>query len=194
MIDDTLRELDNWLKANEPELYQELQEGLSSQEAGAFEQQLTISLPPEFKKLLRWRNGQSSDSYDSLFFNFQLMRSDAIAEAVKVHNQLLASGEYKGNWWNPGWVPFLDNGGGDHYCIDTAGVGTGEAGQIVWFLHDNAERKVMHHSFGDWLTTLLESFKAGLPVNSDDFGVDEDDEARYQAIYERVNKGLPVSL
>ena len=69
----------------------------------------------------------------------------------------MKSGPDKGirdDWWNPGWVPFADNGMGDLFCVDLAPTPAGTAGQVITMNHETSKRELLAPSFAAWLADL----------------------------------------
>ena len=180
----TLERLDDWLRAYRPDYHAQLSPGLTAEEVLAFEQALGRELPDAFKGFFRWRNGQDDGCYDSLVHNFSLMSADAVIGARTGLNGLLEGGDFdRANWWSPGWIPFLHNGGGDHYCLDLAGTFTGAPGQVLVFWHADSDRPIQSRDFATWLETVVTLLEA------DDFGLDE-----YGVDLEDHDPGYPLEF
>ena len=155
-----IEKLDEWLRQNRSEYYAQLRPGLSPDELRQLESELGVSLPDGLAALLQWRNGQSADCYSSFYYNSQLMGAPEILSARETLNELVECGDQAESWWSPTWVPFLDNGGGAHHCVETA---PGEnAGNVIEFWHDLDERPVAFPSIDSWGTLFAESLEAGL--------------------------------
>ncbi|HEY9729582.1 MAG TPA: SMI1/KNR4 family protein, partial [Chroococcales cyanobacterium] len=69
LMPDLIERLDRWLRQNRPGYYSQLLPGLTDEQIMEFEEALGISLPPDFKLLYKWKNGQPSGHYDSFIFN-----------------------------------------------------------------------------------------------------------------------------
>ena len=74
-------------------------------------------------------------------------------------------------WWNVGWIPFADNGGGDYYCVDMAPTGAGTRGQIISHSHESGEHKVLAASLADYLNDLAQSLEANAFEYDDEYGI-----------------------
>jgi cell wall assembly regulator SMI1 len=59
------------------------------------------------------------------------------------------------DWWNPRWIPFTHDGGGNHLCLDLDPAEGGAVGQVISMWHDSGERAVQGHSFGEWFGRWL---------------------------------------
>jgi cell wall assembly regulator SMI1 len=186
---DLIARLDKWLAANRPDYYAGLAPGISEEEVAALEAQLGVGLPAGLRDLLKWRNGQVPRNFDSIYQNFSLMDADEIADTRQTNNDLLAGGDFdRLNWWDPQWVPFLTNGGGDNYCVDFAGSFGGVKGQILVWNHDYESRPIEYADFDHWLQTVVEACEQGY-LEDGDYGMEPTEE--FDALYARINPGYP---
>lgn len=64
------------------------------------------------------------------------------------------------NWWVPGWLPLLTDGNSNYICIDTVGSFGGNVGQIIEFIHDDADRLVLAPSFNSWFAAWVTALEA----------------------------------
>ena len=164
-MEDLIARLDAWLSSERPEFYAHLLPGLTDAELRDWEAALGGALPADFRAFYAWRNGQDADYFKSFFHNFSLMPAVHIVGARQVLNDLLAAGEFDLlNWWSPQWVPFLDNGAGDHYCVDIGGSFGGSLGQVLMFNHDWENRDIEYPSFRAWLATVVVALEEDVRV------------------------------
>jgi cell wall assembly regulator SMI1 len=190
VIETAITRLDAWLQANRPDYYARLQPGLSEAELAAWETELGVTLPADFRAFFAWRNGQAG--FKSFLYNFMLMAADDITEARKGLNEFLESGEFdQANWWQPGWIPFLDNGGGDHYCLDLDGAFGGVPGQILHFYHDWENRDVEFPSFAAWLETTITAFERDM-FEYDSTGMQPLDSDAVEQLQSKISPGYPI--
>ena len=94
-----------------------------------------------------------------------------------------------GEWWNPRWLPFLDNHSSDMYCIDL------DTGEVVLWSKDSAARPALAPSLAAWLGLIVLGSREGL--------VEWDADAGAQAVtptlgqlnrlHERVLPGYPTA-
>ena len=63
--------------------------------------------------------------------------------------------------WRRSWVPFLENGAGDHLCVDLAAEDGGTPGQVLMFYHDCDDRPIRSTSLEAWLADLVTSMESG---------------------------------
>lgn len=162
--DQSVKRLDAWLKSNRRDYHQQLKRGIAKQNWSKFEKQVGFKLPAAMQQLYRWRDGQAGDNYEGFFCNLSFMSTSDIKSACKDMRALLKSGDFDTdefpNWWNPKWVPFLDDGG-DHWCLDMQGCFGGEAGQVVLFEHETDSRDILFPSLDILLELFARSLEAG---------------------------------
>lgn len=194
MEKDLLR-LERWLRENRPEYLSALQPGLSSAELDDFDAWLGFKAPAAFRTLYSWRNGQRDDNFAAFQFNRSLMNLAGIRESITCLNELLELGEFEGsNWWSRRWIPFLDNGGGDHWCIDPGPSFDGARGQIVEFWHDDADRTIVFPDLAAWLKGFVETLEAGMWEldEHENFTVNESKKPAYRKVAEAIAPGYPI--
>jgi cell wall assembly regulator SMI1 len=153
--------MDRWLRRNRAEYYARLRPGATVESLAAFEERFALELPPEFRALYMWRDGQDSDELASLQDNRMLSSLRDIADTKEMLDGMIGFDFDDPRWWRRGWIPFLSNGGGDHLCLDLAAEDGGEPGQVVAFWHDWEDRSVEYPSFSEWLKGLVESMENG---------------------------------
>ena len=85
---------------------------------------------------------------------------------MRINGELLTDGDFVANWWRPAWVPFLENGGGDHLCLDLEGTFTGRPGQLIEHWHDGPERSVLYPDLTSWLAAVVETYEKTLESGS----------------------------
>lgn len=152
-----LQRLDELLRRHRPDYYATLNPPATAAELAAFEQEFDLTLPSELRQWFAWHDGQQG--FDSFFQNNCLQSLDGAAESMRINRELLADGDFVPNWWRPGWVPFLENGGGDHVCVDLEGTFTGQAGQIMEHWHDGEARTVLFPDLGSWLAAVVRGYE-----------------------------------
>ncbi len=65
-----------------------------------------------------------------------------------------------GQPWHPSFLPIMENGGGDSYCLDPVGVWNGVPGQIVHFCHDY-ESSIVAPSLDSWFEVIVQCHECG---------------------------------
>jgi cell wall assembly regulator SMI1 len=199
MVNKLIERLDQWLQAHRPIYYQELLPGLTDSEYEKFEERLGLRAPAAFRALYQWRNGQSAKCYKGFQDNRQFASAECILGSKQILDEMNEGNEEGGfdsgfamaNWWSPSWIPFLDNGGGDHLCLDLGGAFTGRPGQLITFWHDWENRSIEYPSLELWLEIFVGSLEAGLwaDVKGDLHPVNEKAWDNYRS---RHNPGYPL--
>ncbi|HXV91932.1 MAG TPA: SMI1/KNR4 family protein, partial [Pseudonocardia sp.] len=76
----------------------------------------------------------------------------------------------RADWWNPGWVPFAEDGGGNLYCVDLAPGERGVRGQVIrWEIHGGPCGPVAA-SFAEYLLGYRDDLTGGRYVYDPDSG------------------------
>jgi cell wall assembly regulator SMI1 len=155
-MQELIARLDALLQQHRPTYYQKLLPGLTSDDLQAFEQYLGFSVPPTFKQLYGWKNGQRTATFESFQLNQTLMNIEQVKKGYRILTDLLDAGEFKEeHWWSPSWLPFLSSGSGDHFCLDLEGTFTGSVGQIIEFWHGDPARNIVAPSLESWLADYV---------------------------------------
>lgn len=173
-------QFENWLKENWVEGFEDLNPPATDQEILELQEALGVQLPADFVVCLKIHNGQRNMA-GGLFDNSEFLSTEAILDQWQVWKDLLDSGEFEGissepdagvkdDWWNPKWIPFSHNGGGDHYCIDLDPTDAGRLGQIITMWHDMSNREIQAESFGSWFEKYVSAVLSGRYKYSEDFG------------------------
>lgn len=172
--------LDAWLQKNRPDYYASLQPGLTPDELSELERRCGQPFSDSFKSFLTWRSGGDEPLLENWSLNTEL---------VETWQELCDTEFDRPNSWNEAWIPFLQNGAGDHLCLDMAGTFTRHKGQILEFWLDWEARAVTHPSFDLWLDVLVRSLEAGGWEEGEDGDWESND--RYTALYEELCPGYP---
>jgi cell wall assembly regulator SMI1 len=201
-VPESWKRIETWLKANASPIRKSLR---PEAKAGALEEllgKLGLSLPADFIESVRLHDGQKPEAEHGLFPvtddvlgplpACRLLPIAEIAREWEQMKQLQEAGNFagkttepapgvRGDWWNPGWVPIADNGGGDYFCIDLVPDKGGTAGQVIVFYHDMTDRPRLAPSHAKWLEELADGLESGRYVFGEDEGIveamDEDDDA-----------------
>lgn len=167
--------LESVLRTYHPDLLAALAPGASSEQLDALEDLAGRPLPQMLRDLLAWRNGVGDKAARATIDGpWSFMSVQAIIDAVEMLREML---EYEQdwkeqNWWGHDWIPFLEDGCGDHICVDLDGGGTliddgipfdaGIAGQIIDFDHAAELRVIEAPSLEVWLTALIQAVEDGV--------------------------------
>ena len=161
MTNELIARLDKYLHDNRTEYYSNLQAGISSSAADIFKSKFSVTLPDDFLQLYLWRNGQSHDTFSSLYDNFMFSSTEEIIETKEILDGMIGYDFENPKWWCHSWIPFLSNGGGDHLCLSLEPNGDGAAGQIITFWHDEESRPITYPNFNAWLSNIVEAMENG---------------------------------
>ena len=148
------KRIEKALKAS-PAVKKSLNKGATPEQIAACETALGVAFPPDLRDSYLIHDGQKTGS-DGLFpegfadldSEFALLSLEEIVREWTVWKKLADAGEFKNqqsqpdagvrsDWWNPKWVPFAADGGGDSLCVDLAPAEGGTVGQVI--LHQHAD-------------------------------------------------------
>jgi len=160
-------------KAGTP-IKKSLNKGATEAKILACEAALGVKFPPDLCASYRIHDGQKADT-DGLFpeefadldCEFVLLSLDQVAREWQEWKGLHDGGEFKNrqampdegvrdDWWNPKWVPFGSDGGGDSLCVDLDPARGGTAGQVILHQHADNGRSKKATSFQALLQLLAE--------------------------------------
>jgi cell wall assembly regulator SMI1 len=156
-----IERLDRWLRANRPGYYAHLQPGVTEAQLDRLNARFSIALPDGFRQLYRWRNGHDMHSSESLQHNLMFSSLEDIARIKELMDSMIGSDFEDPRWWRRSWVPFLENGAGDHWCLDLLAEDGGRPGQVITFYHDWDQRPIRFPSLETWLEHLVGSMESG---------------------------------
>jgi cell wall assembly regulator SMI1 len=170
------KRIDTALKANRA-VKPSLQKPATEAQIAKSEAAIGITFPPALRASYRIHNGQKSEA-DCLFPEelfgldgpFSLLSLDEIVNEWQTWKRLLDAGEFKkrkGNpdagirsdWWNPNWISFANDGGGDSLCIDLAPARGGAVGQVILHRHDDPSRSKIAGNFRELLPLLADNLE-----------------------------------
>ena len=121
-ISKLLARLEQWLVQHRAQYHHALRAGANRGEVNALKQQLGRRLPASLRALLSWHNGQVPDAAGCFEQNRRLMGCSEIAAAVKERIAASSAG-HSSDYWDPAWIPFLDDDAGNYVCLDTSRPG-----------------------------------------------------------------------
>lgn len=131
-----------WYKANAVELYEKLRKakGATERALSAFERELGLKLPADLRAHFERFGGGSGGG----FFEYEGLPLESIRALRVGLLQVLANGDFKRKprelksrglvlreWWNPLWIPIVQDGGGNQTCVDLAPGPKGKRGQVI---------------------------------------------------------------
>ncbi len=147
-----IEKLDVWLKKYRKDFYAELNSPALDTDISDLEKNVGFSLPEDYKLFLKWRNGQKEAiaTFHPLT-NETFMSVDDIADTFKEMKELLHFGDIDEDTWKPTWLPIMDNGGGNHTCID---LSPDNYGNVVAHDHEDDDEHIVYDSVKDWIVAL----------------------------------------
>jgi cell wall assembly regulator SMI1 len=158
-----LERLERYLRLYRAEYYEWLRPGVAERELTSLERDLGRNLPPGIRELYRWHDGQDAECNLAFQYDFMFMPLQQVQVVWAAISQLLDSGEFpEANWWSKAWLPFLDNGEGNHLCVDLDGAFGGMPGQVLAFYHDYECRNIEYPSLEKWLEAFVPSVEGGM--------------------------------
>ncbi len=163
--------LKDWLEQNAPELLETMQPGASETQIVALEQHLGVNLPEDYRAFLRLCDGQPNDP-KIRFYDGELLSTQTVKVQWDIWKELLDDGDFddyesqphqgvKSDWWNPRWIPFTHDGGGNHLCLDLDPAPAGTVGQVITMWHDSMDRELIFSSFTAWLENVVNGLESG---------------------------------
>ena len=152
MLNASLAQFDAWLSSHRPTYLPQLNPAAASDAIDSLRQRLPCEIPTEFCDYLSWHDGQPFDS-ETLYDNKRLMPVNSILRALDVFNDCAGAGEFPmDDWWLSTWLPFADDGGGNHIILDC------RTGVVHEFWKNDSDRPIVADSFGAWLDGLVQMF------------------------------------
>jgi cell wall assembly regulator SMI1 len=110
-----LARLETWLKRHRPRYAEALNPPATEDDIVALRGSLNAPVPDELRQLLAWHNGQSADFTGAFVENWLLLSA---AEIGAAKSDLDAQIGARQSGWQPAWVPFLDDDGGNYLILD----------------------------------------------------------------------------
>jgi cell wall assembly regulator SMI1 len=159
-MEEIIKKIDRWLQVNRPVYYAALREPWTTQQFEQIQTLSVIELPALFRALYRWKGGQSALVSENLYDNWRYLQFEEIRIHYQSYNELYEMGEYQQeDWWNPKWVPFLENENGVLMCVDLVGRFEGQPGQLVTFIADDPARTIEFPSLEEFLDRLFKAYE-----------------------------------
>lgn len=190
-----LGRIDRWTEAHRPDFHKELSKGADEKALAALEKKIGKKLPVAYHALFRWHDG--NDGYSSFYYNNTFMSLSGVSSTWDVMHDLIPQFENDDghkHWWHDGWVPFLENGGGDNVCVDLEGTFTKKKGQIMDFVHDDSPREVLFPDLPTWAEVFADSLEGELWEFSEEGDVDLKSEPKFKKLVTARAKGYPKSF
>ena len=164
-----LIELTAWLEDFAPDVLNDLGEPASAGVLAKLSDAYEGRVPDDVLAVYAWHDGgEIPDPW------WELSEIDEVLRVKNLHESMpdLHAAE---NWWSDAWIPVGADGDGNHMCVDLDGCFDGVPGQVLVFMHDEAERNIVAPSLAAYITALLEACRAGILVCDEDEGFATDD-------------------
>jgi len=161
MKSELFAKIDDWLSVHRPEYFSLLNPPASDYLFGALRSTAGIELPDPVKRFYEWHDGQQAGTFDQLFLNLTFMTLMEIATTHQMHQHVSVFDQWSEEHWQPCWVPFLSNGGGDYLCIATESFRDIPAGSVLWFDHETTDRDIIYNNFKTFLKDLYDRMTTG---------------------------------
>ncbi len=164
--------IETWLKQHVPEMAVNLLPGAVDTEIKEAETALGVTFTNDFKACYRIHNGQHELatpmvgewqllSLQDMVLDWKRMKELYDAGKLNSDETITLSGPVRADWWNPKWIGFATNGGGDLFCLDFDPASGGKKGQVVTFWHMTPNREVLASSLQEWLENFFNDLKKG---------------------------------
>ncbi len=174
-IEDTWWAIEEWYREHAPRLHADLGTGLSEEQIRALEERLGLLLPSDYKASLRLHNGDVSVN------DYHYLRADVVTDVWDSLTKRSEEGQFVGRevdqggagiiqdtWWHRGWIPFLEDSGGNMFCIDTVPAAEGVAGQVVQIEIGAGPFPTAYPSFLAWLREYKDDLYRGKYIVDED--------------------------
>ncbi len=194
---DLWNRLKRWLEQNVPDILTTLNPGASLQEIEAIQTILGIALPDDYVASCLIHNGQNRESpslipsgmrgsiggtllslgvTDDSSFNTVLGEWTMMKQIYDTDPNIPGGGRLdktvKDRWWIPSWIPIASDGCGDYDCLDLDPGEDGRWGQVIGFVHDDYDYRVVQApSFRAWFEQLVQGLEQGSIVNDEEYGL-----------------------
>jgi cell wall assembly regulator SMI1 len=169
-VTNLFEKLKSWLEENAPELLATLATGASEQKLAALETTLGQKLPGDYREFLGLCNGQKKKS-EFGFYEGKLLGIDEVIENGSAWVRARDEGRLEGwkgkpekgirkDFWNPAWIPFTRDNGGNNLCLDMDPTKSGSVGQVITMWHDTEDRSIRFSGFTAWLEDILDGLES----------------------------------
>jgi len=157
-FNDLVKQMSSYLAVFRPQLLEGFNEPVGQVEFDRFERETGLILPREYKSLLGWRGGQI-DHFEDYFDPFgveALMSLQHAREEREYLNELIEDGSLPEGHWDHSWLPFTEDGLGNHTCIDLTPETYGE---VLIFDLEIGGRIRHYENMTAWLAELMDKLE-----------------------------------
>jgi len=148
-----------------------------------FEELVANPLPEEYRKLYRLADGQISgdgilpifhDGFEFISLSDATYQWNSLKELWQTEPGFRIFEEYQGAvngyWWSLQWIPFGYVCSGDLVCTDLDPTPLGATGQVVEFIHDDADRPHLGLRISSYLGRLAHEIESGQAIYNTEYG------------------------
>lgn len=174
-LTEVLERIDAWYKKYLPDVQATLRPGATDADLDALEKQIGLPLPADFRALYRWHDGQNWSVGGVLGLDFapldqiaadltvwtDIAEDNDLAMNVMIYTVSHPTGAIREQYASPLWVPFLNDGGGNHVALDLGPDVAGKSGQIITTGRDETHRFVLAPNTETFLRTYLSRLESG---------------------------------
>jgi len=164
--------LSAWLSDHSAMLNFDLNQPADSDSIESLQVEIGEELPSAFVDLYKCFNGQGNDSSrDGIFYGILFMPLKDVLRYVKgvelapLVDQALSevdtTGKVKKYCYNPKWVPFADDSGGNYLGLDFDPGAKGRKGQVINFGRDEERSYILANSFEEFIIWYMEQLNSG---------------------------------
>jgi len=147
-----LPQIDAWLVEKRPDYHALLNPPAQDYLIGC----LALPMPEDLRRFYKWHDGQQAGTFDSLLENLTFMPLMEIATTHQMLRDVSMLEGWDDNCWQPSWIPFLSNGGGDYLCVASEEYSGIPKGAVIWYDHESVEREIVHSDFNAFLIDLYD--------------------------------------
>jgi cell wall assembly regulator SMI1 len=167
--------IETWMKINIPDTLEALNPPASEARIAEVEKLIGQSLPEDYKELYRIRDGEGEivGAFLTTLFApleqvkinyknwFELFHEEGIQEAVSPSCGSHPEGAIQKAYIDLGWIPFTEDGGGNHLGIDLNPGPRGIHGQVINFGRDQEQKYVLANSLSEFLAWIVDQIQDG---------------------------------
>lgn len=165
-----------WSHQHFPPLAAGLAPGLTEQAIRDAEKDAGVTFSDDLRSLYQCADGEIPDGI-GLFFGLRFLTLNETIDSWRFWNDLIEAeadladetdghsstpdGAIDARYYNPGWIAFADDFGGNHLGIDCAPGPTGVSGQVINFGRDEYDKRVLARDLASFLEWIADSLEAG---------------------------------
>jgi cell wall assembly regulator SMI1 len=160
--------IETWYSKHVPEMFKGLKPGASEDDIEAYAKQLKVDLPRDYIESLKLHDGETDLgewtylSIEAALENWRrkqgLLRKQQPGASQRVKGR--GDGKMQEVWWDPAWIPFAEDSGGNLLCLDLHPDIDGTVGQVLDIDMEDGPSLTEYDSFAEWLESFWHDLKA----------------------------------